>query len=124
MHRKFCWRTNFWARWCPPCREEIPELMALGKKYEKRGLAIVGVALENDTIKTREFLAAYGVTYPVILAPEQGVSMMKALGNDKELLPFTLIIDAQGKVVLRKPGRFRQDDFESVAEGLLSVQPQ
>jgi thiol-disulfide isomerase/thioredoxin len=110
--------VNFWARGCPPCREEIPELMALQKKYATQGLAIVGIALENDPLKVREFLAAYEVTYPVVLAPGQGVSMMKALGNDRELLPFTLIVGPQGEIVLRKPGRFRQDDFESVADAL------
>jgi len=111
--------VQFWARWCVPCREEFPELIWLEKKYKKRGLVVLGIALEEDPEKAREFLAAYEVRYPVALAHAQGLSLMNALGNEKSVLPFTLLIDRKGEVVLRKYGVFKENDFQTVAGRLL-----
>lgn len=108
---------SFWARWCVPCRDEFPEFMALQKKY--RGLTVLGIALEDDPVKVREFLAAYEVDYPSALAGEQGIALMKAFGNDEALLPFTLLIDRRGEVVLSKRGVFKKSDFQGVSKKLL-----
>lgn len=110
---------NFWARWCAPCRDEIPELNALQTGYAGRGLRVLGIALENEPEKVREFLAAYGANYPVALAREQGLPLMRAFGNDGGLLPFTLLIDRKGNILLRKYGVFGKKDFSGVAEELL-----
>ena len=109
--------VSFWARWCVPCRDEFPEFMALRKKYKR--LTVLGVALEDDPVKVREFLAAYEVDYPAALAGEQGIPLMKVLGNDEALLPFTLFIDRKGEIVLSKRGVFRKSDFQGVAKKLL-----
>ena len=107
--------VQFWARWCVPCRDEFPELMALQAQYKERGLAVLGIALEEDPVKVREFLTAYQVSYPAALAGEQGgIALMQALGNDGAFLPFTLLIDRRGEVVLRQRGVFRKSDFEGV----------
>ena len=112
--------VNFWMRVCVPCRDEFPVLTALQKKYKKQGLTVLGIALEEEPDKVREFLAAYEVRYPVVLAGEQGgVALTKALGNDEALLPFTLLIDRRGEVVFRKVGVFRKSDFQGMAEKLL-----
>jgi len=111
--------VQFWARWCVPCREEFPELIRLEKRYKKRGLVVLGIALEEDPVAVREFLAAYEVRYPVALSREQGLSLLDALGNDKSVLPFTLLIDRRGEVVLRKYGVFKRSDFQGVADKLL-----
>jgi len=110
--------VHFWSRLCFPCREEFPEFIALQKKYKKRGLTVLGIALEEDPVKVREFLTAYEVGYPAALVGEQGIPLMKALGNDEAFLPFTLLIDRKGEVVLRKHGIFRKSDFQRVAEKL------
>ncbi|MDR0563459.1 MAG: TlpA family protein disulfide reductase [Azoarcus sp.] len=109
---------NFWARWCVPCRDEFPELIALRAKYAKQGLTVLGIALEDDSAKVREFLAAYKIDYPVALAREQGLDLIRATGNAEALLPYTLIINRQGEIVLNKYGRFSQSDFEAVARRL------
>ena len=117
--------VNFWSRGCAPCRDEFPEFIALQKKYKKQGLIVLGialnidVALNEDPVKVREFLAAYGVDYPAVLAGEQGIPLMKALGNDQALLPFTLLVDRRGEVVLSKRGVFKKSDFQDVAKKLL-----
>jgi len=111
--------VSFWARWCVPCRDEFPEFMALRKKYKKQGLTVLGVALEDDPVKVRDFLIAYKVDYPAALAGEQGIPLIQALGNDEALLPFTLLIDRRGEIVSSKRGVFRKSDFQGVAGKLL-----
>jgi thiol-disulfide isomerase/thioredoxin len=112
--------VSFWARWCVPCREEFPEFMALRKKYKKQGLAVVGVALEENPEKVREFLVAYQVDYPSALIDEkEGHSLMKPLGNEDAVLPYTLLIDRKGEIVLSKRGVFRKSDFQGVSKKLL-----
>ncbi|MCL2644160.1 MAG: TlpA family protein disulfide reductase [Betaproteobacteria bacterium] len=111
--------VKFWERICPSCRDEIPELSALQREYKGRGLTVLGIALEEDPVRVREFLIAYEAHYPVVLGREQGIGLMKMFGNEGALLPYTLIIDREGEVVLRKVGAFKKSDFQEVAEKLL-----
>ena len=111
--------VHFWARICVPCRDEFPELMALQKKYKKQGLTVLGIALEEEPDKVREFLTAYKVSYPVALAREQGIPLMQTFGNEEAFLPFTLLIDRKGEVVLRKIGVLGKSDFQGAAGNLL-----
>jgi thiol-disulfide isomerase/thioredoxin len=112
--------VNFWARACVACRDEFPVFAALRTKYKKRGLTVLGIALEEDPAKVREFLTVYKANYPVALAGgQEGIALMQGLGNDESLLPFTLLINRKGKAILRKYGLFRKSDFQAVAEELL-----
>ncbi|MCL2880030.1 MAG: TlpA family protein disulfide reductase [Treponema sp.] len=111
--------VKFWERICAPCRDEFPVLIALQKKYKKQGLTVLGIALEKEPDKVRDFLVAYQVNYPVALAGEQGIPLMQAFGNEGALLPFTLLIDRRGEVVLRKVGVFQNSDFQGMAGKLL-----
>ena len=111
---------SFWARWCVPCRDEFPEFMALRKKHKKQGLTVLGVALEEDPVKVREFFVAYEVDYPTALIDkEEGYSLMKPLGNEDKVLPFTLLINRKGEIVLSKRGVFKKSDFQGVARKVL-----
>ena len=58
---------NFWATWCPPCREEIPMLIDLSKKMGPKGVEVVGIAVDYEA-KVRNFVRDYNVTYPVLVA--------------------------------------------------------
>jgi len=104
--------VNFWSRFCAPCREEIPELVEFQEKYKKQGLIVIGVALEDDPGKARDFLLAYKVNYPVALVGDAGLSLMKTLGNDVMGLPFTLFINKDGEVVWVKRGVLKKNDLE------------
>ena len=96
--------VNFWARWCGPCRVEIPHFAAAHRRFKDKGLAVVGIGLEDKPDTVREFARAYDMDYTVLLAKDRGIALLRALGNAKAGLPFTLIIDARGQVVVRKLG--------------------
>lgn len=105
--------VNFWARWCGPCRAEIPELVAARAKYKARGVEVLGIGLEDKPDAVREFAKAYDMDYPVLLAKDNGIALMQALGNPKAGLPFTLAVDRGGKVVYLKLGGMKAADVEA-----------
>jgi len=107
--------VNFWARWCPPCREEIPDLSKARAKYKASGLEVIGIAIEDNAEPVREFAKAYDIDYPVVLAKSKGIALMQVLGNSRAGLPFTVAIDRQGRMVAQKLGRMRRADIEAAA---------
>jgi thiol-disulfide isomerase/thioredoxin len=114
--------VNFWARWCGPCRKEIPDLAEMHAKYHAKGLVIVGVAVEDagNRDSVREFAKAYEMNYALVIGGVQtSVELMQALGNPKSGLPFTIVIDRQGKIVAKKLGAMNKTDMESAIKQVL-----
>jgi len=110
--------VNFWATWCAPCREEIPMLVSLHRKYSSRGLEIVGIAVDNAS-KVSEYASKYGISYPVLIAYSSGIGLMRKLGNAAGALPYTVILDRRGAIVSRKLGILRQREVEHQIKGML-----
>jgi thiol-disulfide isomerase/thioredoxin len=110
--------VNFWARWCGPCRVEIPELVRVQQRFKDKGLVVVGIGLEDKPDTVREFARAYEMDYLVLLARDQGLSLMQALGNTGGGLPFTLVIDARGKVVAKKLGLVSRSELDAALAAL------
>ena len=107
--------VNFWARWCGPCRVEIPELIAI-RKAHKGKLEVLGIGIEDKADAAKEFAKAYEMDYPVFVAKEKGIPLMQALANTRGGLPFTIVIDARGQVVQKKLGIMKKADLEAAAE--------
>ena len=109
--------VNFWATWCPPCREEMPELSALQKDNAKNDVVVLGIAI--DTVElVKEFSLTTPVSYPLLVSEEEGMVLGMDLGNDKGVLPYTVIIDRQGKVVKTFFGRVNKHLLESTIKNL------
>lgn len=108
---------NFWATWCAPCREEIPLLIATREKHKALGVEIVGIAIDNAA-KVREFSASFAISYPVLLAGSDGLELMRKLGNSSGGLPYTVVVDRNGKVVHRKLGALKAGDLDSILRPL------
>lgn len=88
---------DFWASWCPPCRDEIPVLVELARQYEGRGVDVVGLSLEDpkeDRETVAAFLEKYNVTYTIGFATNE---MFAALAGEGDLpIPQTFIFDRDG----------------------------
>lgn len=110
--------VNFWATWCAPCREEMPDLSAMAEDYKDKGLHIVGIGTD-DLAKTREYALHHPVAYPLLAADLQGMTLAEALGNTQSVLPFSALIDAQGKVVKTYVGRINRGAVEQEVSALL-----
>jgi thiol-disulfide isomerase/thioredoxin len=110
--------VNFWARWCPPCRAEIPELAAFQKEHRGR-IEVLGIGLEDDGAAVSAFMKQHKMDYTVLLTHAQGMPLMQALGNKRGGLPYTLFIDRNGRVVGQKLGLLRQNDLKNAANLLL-----
>jgi thiol-disulfide isomerase/thioredoxin len=110
---------NYWATWCGPCREETPGLVSLARELGPKGLAVVGVAMdEGDRKKVRDFVERFQVRYPVVF-PEA----MSQIGFGMVGLPTTILVDRNGRVAKTYVGAVRRADFEGDVNTVLREQP-
>ena len=110
--------VNFWATWCAPCREEIPEFIKLQDKLRDRGLVFVGIAVEPPD-NVRDYSKEVGINYPILVGELDAIELSKKAGNVLSGLPFTAILDRNGQIVGTKAGRLTQLELESVVIPLL-----
>ena len=110
--------VNFWATWCAPCREEIPLFVQLQKKYGERGLQFVGIAIDEPA-KIRSFAAELGMNFPILVAGADVIDLTRKLGNRAAVLPFTVVISRDGKVVSSEIGTAHNAALESLLTSLL-----
>jgi thiol-disulfide isomerase/thioredoxin len=102
--------VNFWATWCEPCKEEIPEFEASSKALAGRA-NFVGIAIDNAAA-VREFTKTIGVSYPILLGEQDALDLAKSEGNRLGVLPFTVIYGKDGKKVLVHVGRLTRDKLD------------
>jgi thiol-disulfide isomerase/thioredoxin len=95
---------NFWATWCEPCRDEMPELSTLHEEGKNKDIVVLGVAID-DVNAISEFSKQTKVSYPLFAADMQGMELASNLGNDKGVLPYTVIIKTDGSVAKTYFGR-------------------
>ncbi len=110
--------VNFWATWCGPCREEMPEFVRAQKEYGGKGLQVVGIAVDNAD-KVRQFSKELGLNYPALIGGYPAMDLSKGLGNELLALPFTLVVDRRGKVAYTHLGSVKPDQFRGVVTKLL-----
>jgi peroxiredoxin len=99
---------NFWATWCGPCRQEMPLLDAMYKRYKAMGFTLIGVNVEPDPKAAEEFLAKLPVTFPVAFDVDSKVSKL----YDVQGMPSTVIIDRKGKARVLHRGYRPGDENE------------
>lgn len=105
---------NVWASWCGPCVEEMPELARFATAQGDQGVQVLGLAL--DTAEgVREFLRRVPVDYPIVLETPGPADASVRLGNTQGLLPYTVLVDAQGRIVRQKLGPFVHGEIEGWA---------
>jgi len=110
--------VNFWATWCEPCKEEIPEFVKAQAKFKEDGVIFLGIAVD-DRESVRVFLKEFGVTYPTLIAPLTVIEASRAAGNPQAALPFTAILDRNGQVVASHLGGLDLAKLETVISPLI-----
>ena len=110
--------VNFWATWCVPCREEMPEFVRAQKEFGDRGLQFVGIAIDEPG-KVKEFARELGLNYPALIGGFGGIELSKTQGNRLGALPFTVIIDRAGRVVHTQLGPIKEASLRSIIGQLL-----
>lgn len=113
--------VNFWATWCPPCVEEMPDLQRVRDEYRARGVEIIGVGIDNAA-KIREFRDRLGITLPLLVAGVGGTELGRELGNQAGVLPYTVLVARDGKVVQRKIGQVKPAELRAWLDAALSAQ--
>ncbi|MCH7718207.1 MAG: redoxin domain-containing protein [Chloroflexi bacterium] len=89
---------NFWATWCPPCRVEIPELVAAYDRYRDQGLVIVGVNLQEPGDQVQAFAEEFGIVFPIVIDRGGGVADVWRLGGPVGGIPTSYFIDESGVI--------------------------
>jgi thiol-disulfide isomerase/thioredoxin len=106
--------VNVWASWCGPCIEEMPELERFATSQGTTGVQVVGLALDTpDAINA--FLARVPVSYPILVETPGPADASVWLGNRKGVLPYTVLVGADGKILKQKVGPFEHGEIEGWA---------
>ena len=110
--------VNFWASWCSPCREEIPGFLRLQQKYRNDGVQFVGIAMENAP-EVAAFIERFPISYPILIDDGKNHELMRQLGNTSLGLPYTIVVDAHGRVMLAHVGLLAEAQLDTRLDTLL-----
>ena len=102
--------VNFWASWCPPCVEEMPTLDKLQAEFKSQNVLFVGIGIDSPS-NIREFLEKTPVSYPIVIGGLEGSNLSKQMGNSQGALPYTIVINAQGKATSSKLGKISEEEL-------------
>lgn len=105
---------NFFATWCPPCREEIPGLMRIRKAFGEDKLLLIGASLDQDEKALYAYMDEMRFNYPVM---KSGLDLARAAGVSA--IPHLLIFDGAGEVAANQPGYVQEADLKAFLQPLL-----
>ncbi len=105
---------NFWATWCPPCREEIPDFIEVYDKYRDEGVQFIGVSNE-DSATIEDFAKEYGINYPLLV--DRNSVIMNQWGI--RAIPTTFTLDSNGQIMYKNVGMMTGEQLEGAIEDLL-----
>ncbi len=111
--------VNFWATWCAPCVEEMPDLERTRQAYLGRNVEIVGLGIDSPA-KIRAFRNDLKLTLPLLVAGAGGSELGRQLGNMAGALPYTVLIDPAGRVVQRKLGQLKPAELQQWLDAQVS----
>jgi peroxiredoxin len=108
---------NFWASWCGPCQEELPELESLHQKYKERGFQVVGINIDKKKQNAQKFVDQFHLSFSILLDPESEI-VRRYLGRS---MPTSYLIDRKGEVreVIFGYNRKKLPQIEKSIVGLL-----
>jgi thiol-disulfide isomerase/thioredoxin len=108
--------VNFWATWCAPCVQEMPELSALANEEAANGATkrfnVIGVGIDSPSAMS-EFATKHNIKYPLYVGGMGGTELSRGFGNPSGGLPFTVLIDANGQVKKTYLGKLKFDELKA-----------
>jgi thiol-disulfide isomerase/thioredoxin len=110
--------VNFWATWCEPCREEMPEFVRAQQELGPRGLQFVGIAVDQAD-KVGRFAQELHLNYPALIGGYEAMEVSQNLGNRLAALPFTIVVDRQGRVAETHLGPLKPNQLRAIISDLL-----
>ena len=111
---------NFWATWCLPCLKEIPDFVKLQEKYAQQDVQFLGLAMQSAE-EIKEFISDIGMNYPSLAGIQDVSNVGKLFGNRFGVLPYTVMIDRNQKIVFIKSGPLSYDDAEYAINALTTL---
>jgi thiol-disulfide isomerase/thioredoxin len=109
--------VNFWATWCAPCVQEMPELSAMHAELASKKIQFIGIGIDSQDNMT-EFAQKYKISYPLYVGGMSGTQLTTTLGNTKGGLPFTVLLNKSGEIVKTYSGRL---DMKQLRQDILAV---
>ncbi|MDE1990526.1 MAG: TlpA family protein disulfide reductase [Betaproteobacteria bacterium] len=104
--------VNFWASWCEPCKDEMPMLKRLQATWPSDRVQFVGIGIDE-----REAIAAYlqhqPMNYPMLLGTQETLDLTAPYGNAQSGIPFTLVFDPAGQIIMQKLGRVSENELQA-----------
>lgn len=113
--------VNFWATWCPPCLNEIPDLIKLQTQYAEQGLMVVGVNFMEQPDKKRleQFIDEQGINYPIVFSDSKTLQGLSRNLGGVFALPVTKLLNREGKMVASHIGELNYAEMQAMVESLL-----
>jgi thiol-disulfide isomerase/thioredoxin len=109
--------VNFWATWCAPCREEMPAFARLQSRWGDKGVQFIGISNEEGG-KVRAFGRDLGVNYPLWVGGDAAGDLARRLGNVRGFLPFTALVDRQGRVLETRVGPYTEVSLDKILSAI------
>jgi thiol-disulfide isomerase/thioredoxin len=111
--------VNFWATWCAPCREEMPAFTRLQTRWADRNVQFLGLANEEPR-RVERFGKDLAINYPLWVGGDEVGELSRRLGNERGVLPYTVILDARGQVLETRVGPYTEAALELRLKALAS----
>jgi len=111
---------NFWATWCGPCREEIPLLNSLRRERAADRLEVIGIAVDEREAVLK-FAKELGIQYPVLMGEQEGYDAAERFGMASLVLPFSVFVDSQGRIVTLKVGELHPGQAAAILDRVRDV---
>jgi thiol-disulfide isomerase/thioredoxin len=114
--------VNFWATWCAPCRDEMPQFMQLQRDLGANGVQFVGIAADSAD-KVAQFADELHLNYPALIGGYGAIELSGTLGNSLMALPFTVVVDRGGRIAHTQLGPLPEAKLRTILGGLLQQAP-
>ena len=107
---------NFWASWCEPCKKEIPELNSFNASLDKdNNTRLIGIAID-DMDEVISFMKEIPISYSNLTDEKNGFLLSRHFGNDKGVLPFTVVVDKNYQILNKFYGEITEKDLQNVVK--------